>query len=218
MVEHHDGVGLGSVQHEVVCTDRRHSTCPQLPVRRRERDDRSCFFGLDERVAEVEPPLVADQGCSLFGLEDHLELAPEAAFDVEEVRMAERIEHEQRCTTPNLVMPVVSQGRFRELATAAAPGGLAVSDVGCPMSDVRLRPDASQAFSLRLVQPIEVSIEKEWLSVADICDYMGVSAFVVTNVLRTGELPGVKFGREWRVARVDFQDWINAQRAARRRS
>ncbi len=68
------------------------------------------------------------------------------------------------------------------------------------------------------MQPIEVDIEKEWLSVSDICEYMHVSAFVVTNVLRTGELPGVKFGREWRVARQDFQDWINAQRAARRRS
>jgi len=82
------------------------------------------------------------------------------------------------------------------------------------MSDVPATADTLPG----IVQPIEVNIDKDWLSVADICDYMGVSAFVVTNVLRTGELPGVKFGREWRVARQDFQDWINAQRAARRRS
>lgn len=68
------------------------------------------------------------------------------------------------------------------------------------------------------MQPIEVNIDKDWLSVSDICDYMEVSAFVVTKVLRSGELPGVKFGREWRVARLDFQQWINAQRAARRSS
>ncbi|MEA2002281.1 MAG: helix-turn-helix domain-containing protein [Actinomycetota bacterium] len=59
---------------------------------------------------------------------------------------------------------------------------------------------------------ITVDIDKEWLAVPDICDYMGVSAFVVTSQLRSGGLPAVKFGREWRVARGDFEDWINAQR------
>lgn len=62
---------------------------------------------------------------------------------------------------------------------------------------------------------ISVDIPKEWLSVSDICDYMGVSAFVVTSQLRSGGLPAVKFGREWRVARRDFEDWINEQRGAR---
>jgi excisionase family DNA binding protein len=62
------------------------------------------------------------------------------------------------------------------------------------------------------VERITVDLDKEWLSVADICGYMGVSAFVVTNQLRSGDLPAVKFGREWRIARRDFEDWINAQR------
>jgi len=60
---------------------------------------------------------------------------------------------------------------------------------------------------------IEVNIAKEWLSVADICEYMDASTFVVTGVLRSGELPAVKFGREWRVARRDFEVWINEERA-----
>jgi excisionase family DNA binding protein len=59
---------------------------------------------------------------------------------------------------------------------------------------------------------ITVDINKEWLSVADICEYMDVSPFVVTSQLRSGGLPAVKFGREWRVARQDFEDWINLQR------
>jgi excisionase family DNA binding protein len=59
---------------------------------------------------------------------------------------------------------------------------------------------------------ITVDINKEWLTVADICEYMDVSPFVVTSQLRTGGLPAVKFGREWRVARQDFEDWINTQR------
>ncbi|NNC41249.1 MAG: helix-turn-helix domain-containing protein [Acidimicrobiia bacterium] len=63
---------------------------------------------------------------------------------------------------------------------------------------------------------IEVDIAKEWLSVADICDYMDVSAYVVTGLLRAGDLPAVKFGREWRIARLDFENWINTERASAR--
>ena len=63
------------------------------------------------------------------------------------------------------------------------------------------------------MERIVVDLPKEWLTVADICEYMGVSTFVVTSQLRSGALPAVKFGREWRVARTDFEDWINEQRA-----
>ena len=62
------------------------------------------------------------------------------------------------------------------------------------------------------MERLRVDIDKPWLSVADICEYMDVSTFVVTSVLRSGELPAVKFGREWRVATGDFEDWINQQR------
>ena len=62
------------------------------------------------------------------------------------------------------------------------------------------------------MERVSVDLGKEWLSVADICEYMGVSTFVATRVLRSGELPAVKFGREWRVARGDFEDWLNARR------
>jgi excisionase family DNA binding protein len=64
------------------------------------------------------------------------------------------------------------------------------------------------------MERISVDLPKEWLSVTDICEYMGVSPFVVTGQLRSGALPAVKFGREWRVARTDFEDWLNEQRAA----
>lgn len=62
------------------------------------------------------------------------------------------------------------------------------------------------------MERITVDIGKEWLSVADICEYMGVSTYVVTSMLRTHKLPAVKFGREWRVSRKDFEDWLNAER------
>ena len=65
---------------------------------------------------------------------------------------------------------------------------------------------------------ITVEIDKDWLSVADICEYMDVSPIVVTSQLRSGGLPAVKFGREWRVARQDFEDWINTERQGGRSS
>lgn len=74
-------------------------------------------------------------------------------------------------------------------------------------------PKRAGSHSLVSMEWIEVNIAKEWLSVADICEYMDVSTFVVTSVLRGGQLPAVKFGREWRVARQDFEVWINEERA-----
>ena len=62
------------------------------------------------------------------------------------------------------------------------------------------------------MERITVDLPKEWLSVTDICEYMDVSAYVVTRVLRSEELPAVKMGREWRIARGDFENWLNAQR------
>ena len=68
------------------------------------------------------------------------------------------------------------------------------------------------------MDPIKVELAKEWLSVADICDYMGVSAYVVTGRLRSGDLPAVKFGQEWRIARSDFENWLNEQRMSSSRT
>jgi len=63
------------------------------------------------------------------------------------------------------------------------------------------------------MERITVEIDKPWLTVADVCEYMDVSTFVVTSMLRSGEVPAVKFGREWRIAREDFEVWLNTQRA-----
>ena len=64
------------------------------------------------------------------------------------------------------------------------------------------------------MERIRVDVPKDWLSVADICEYMDVSTFVVTRMLRSGGMPAVKFGREWRVARTDFEDFLNRRRDA----
>ncbi|MGQ0847574.1 MAG: helix-turn-helix domain-containing protein [Actinomycetota bacterium] len=62
------------------------------------------------------------------------------------------------------------------------------------------------------MEEINVPIEKDWLSAGDIATYMGVSTHVVTAMLRGGDLPAVKFGREWRVARSDLENYLNEAR------
>jgi excisionase family DNA binding protein len=59
---------------------------------------------------------------------------------------------------------------------------------------------------------ITVPNEKQWLSVAEVASYMAVSVHVVTSMLRAGTIPGIKFGREWRVARVDLESYVNEAR------
>ena len=62
------------------------------------------------------------------------------------------------------------------------------------------------------MERIRVDLPKDWLSVADISEYMDVSPFVVTRMLRNGGIPAVKFGREWRVAKSDFEHFLNDRR------
>ena len=59
---------------------------------------------------------------------------------------------------------------------------------------------------------ITVPIDKQLLSVAEVASYMGVSVHVVTTMMLAREVPGVKFGREWRVARVDLESYLNEAR------
>lgn len=65
------------------------------------------------------------------------------------------------------------------------------------------------------MEPIRTPFEKDWLSVSDIASYMDVSPYVVAGMLRRGELVGLKMGREWRVARADFEAWLDRRRADR---
>jgi excisionase family DNA binding protein len=59
---------------------------------------------------------------------------------------------------------------------------------------------------------ITVPNDKQWLSVAEVASYMAVSVHVVTSMLRAGTIPAIKFGREWRVARVDLESYVNEAR------
>ena len=64
-----------------------------------------------------------------------------------------------------------------------------------------------------LSEAIPVIPDKQWNSVEDLCTHFDVSEFVMTSMLRRGEIPAVKMGREWRVHRDDLSRWLDDQKA-----
>lgn len=49
----------------------------------------------------------------------------------------------------------------------------------------------------------------ELMTIEEVMDYLGLSRTSVYDLLRNGELKGVKIGREWRVKKTDMVDYIN---------
>ncbi len=57
-------------------------------------------------------------------------------------------------------------------------------------------------------------VDKEILDAEDVAQLLNVSTMVVYKMLREGEMPGRKIGREWRIRRVTLDAWIDGQTPA----
>lgn len=65
---------------------------------------------------------------------------------------------------------------------------------------------------MRLEKPITTTERfGVFLTVADLCEILKVSRFVVDRMLRSGELPAAKIGGQYRVYIDDFQKWWEQQ-------
>ncbi len=53
--------------------------------------------------------------------------------------------------------------------------------------------------------------QREWLSVEEIAQELRVSEETVRNWIRRGQLKAYKFGRDFRVKREDYDDFIEKQ-------
>jgi excisionase family DNA binding protein len=53
---------------------------------------------------------------------------------------------------------------------------------------------------------------KEWLSVADLCELLGIGRTKAYELVTTGELPAIRIGRCIRVNRTELDEWLRAQR------
>lgn len=51
-----------------------------------------------------------------------------------------------------------------------------------------------------------------FLTTDDVLGYLKVNARTIYRLIRTGELPAVRIGRQWRFRRTDLDDWLDRSR------
>ena len=57
-------------------------------------------------------------------------------------------------------------------------------------------------------------MEDRWLSVGDICTYLGVSNDTVYRWIEKQDMPAHRVGRLWKFKRVEVDGWVKAGGAA----
>ncbi len=51
-----------------------------------------------------------------------------------------------------------------------------------------------------------------FLTTDEVLGYLKVNARTIYRLIRTGELPAVRIGRQWRFRRTDVDNWLERQR------
>jgi excisionase family DNA binding protein len=54
-----------------------------------------------------------------------------------------------------------------------------------------------------------------FLTTSDVLQQLRVNARTVYRLIREGDLPAVRVGRQWRVRRTDFDAWLESRRPSR---
>ncbi len=54
-------------------------------------------------------------------------------------------------------------------------------------------------------------IEKQWISIEELSEYLGISAVTIRLWIRSGkDIPAVRIGRQWRFRISDIDEWIKS--------
>ncbi|MBS5518821.1 helix-turn-helix domain-containing protein [Acidaminococcus sp.] len=54
-------------------------------------------------------------------------------------------------------------------------------------------------------------IEKQWISIEELAEYLGISAVTIRFWIRSGkDIPAVRIGRQWRFRISDIDEWIKS--------
>jgi excisionase family DNA binding protein len=56
------------------------------------------------------------------------------------------------------------------------------------------------------------SAQKEWLSIRQLQDLLGIGHTKAYSLVASGEIPSVKIGRIIRINQQDLSDWLNQQK------
>ncbi len=51
------------------------------------------------------------------------------------------------------------------------------------------------------------------LTTDEVLGYLKVTSRTIYRLIRIGELPAVRIGRQWRIRRVDLDRWLDRQRS-----
>ena len=51
------------------------------------------------------------------------------------------------------------------------------------------------------------------LTTDEVLGYLKVTSRTIYRLIRIGELPAVRIGRQWRIRRVDLDQWLERQRS-----
>ncbi len=52
----------------------------------------------------------------------------------------------------------------------------------------------------------------EFLTTDEVLEYLRINARTVYRLIRNGELPAVRIGRQWRIRRDDLDQWLETQK------
>lgn len=57
-------------------------------------------------------------------------------------------------------------------------------------------------------------IEKQWISIEELSEYLGISAVTIRFWIRSGkDIPAVRIGRQWRFRISDIDEWIKSRKS-----
>ena len=58
-------------------------------------------------------------------------------------------------------------------------------------------------------------IEKQWISIEELAEYLGISAVTIRFWIRSGkDIPAVRIGRQWRFRISDIDEWIKSGKSS----
>jgi excisionase family DNA binding protein len=63
------------------------------------------------------------------------------------------------------------------------------------------------------VKSVGVQTSALWTT-EDVRGYLNVTPRTIYRLIRTGELPAIRIGHQWRIRQRDLDEWIDRQRAA----
>ncbi len=57
--------------------------------------------------------------------------------------------------------------------------------------------------------------QHEFMTTDEVLGYLRINARTVYRLIRQGELPAVRIGRQWRIRRTDLDAWLSGRKAGR---